>query len=138
MFYNSSRILTPKTLSVNKKYNILYPQKKKDTISAVFLSTDDLKRGVLMPAPASVQMPARHIQKGPAAKVPRGPGISVYQLKFVTRVMILNAKSTNAIHITGLTSFAFPSATFKITHATMANMIPVAMEYARGIMSIAR
>ena len=68
MFYNSSRILTPKTLSVNKKYNILYPQEKKDTISAVFLSTDDLKRGVLMPAPASVQIPPGIYKRAPQRK----------------------------------------------------------------------
>ena len=48
------------------------------------------------------------------------------------------AKSATEIHMIGEISFAFPVKSFNTTQEIIANIIPVAMEYAKGIITIAR
>ncbi len=56
-----------------------------------------------------------------------------YYLKLVTSVTILRRNNANMIHMIGDTSLAFFSNTFTITHVRIPNMIPLAMEYVRGM-----
>ena len=60
-----------------------------------------------------------------------------YHWKCVTSVTIRNANNAKITHITGEISFALPSNTLRITQVRIANIMPVAMEYASGIISIA-
>ena len=46
--------------------------------------------------------------------------------------------STNEIHIMGWISLIFPVNTFRMTHEIIPNIIPVAMEFEKGIMIIAK
>ena len=48
------------------------------------------------------------------------------------------AKSATEIHMIGEISFDFPVKSFNTTQEIIANIIPVAMEYAKGIITIAR
>ena len=50
---------------------------------------------------------------------------------------ILSANRINTTHITGLISLTFPSNTLTITQVITENMIPVAIDYASGIITIA-
>ena len=57
---------------------------------------------------------------------------------YMTSVAILAANRTKEIHMIFVISFAFPVISFSRTQEIMPNMIPLAIEYVNGMMTMAR
>ena len=79
-----------------------------------------------------------YAKKHPPAYIDKGIKNIFYYASPITLRAIYTANNATEIHITPLISFALPITSLRITHESIPNIMPLAIEYVRGIIMIAR